>query len=97
MIKKCKVLTRNDVNMVIDFEGMQVQMPTMGNERFVYVDLDKGVFTIFSEKEFLSVPDISKNDSENITGLSKIEPVTIEPKVDPLGSISRLSNEEIIE
>lgn len=83
--------------MVIDFEGVQVQMPTTGDKHFVYVNLDKGVYIISSEKEFLSVPDTPKNDSDNIKRLSKGEPVAIEPQVDPLGDIPQLSNGEIIE
>ena len=30
MIKKCKVIARNAINMVIVYDGIEVQMPTDG-------------------------------------------------------------------
>lgn len=53
MIRECKVLMRNNLLMVVDFEGKEVQMPSdNGNEENIYVELQDNKFTVVSKEKY---------------------------------------------
>lgn len=53
MIKECKVLMWNECNMVVEFNGEKVQMPsTKKNEKSVYIKFDKNRYSIATEDEY---------------------------------------------
>lgn len=54
MIKKCKVIARNAINMVIVYDGIEVQMPTDGTcDNDIYVKKINNTFILSSEDEFV--------------------------------------------
>lgn len=53
MIRKCNVIMNNGLNMVVDFAGTKVQMPSVGQEKEVYVKLDNDKFSLTSEAEYI--------------------------------------------
>ncbi|MDR2277374.1 MAG: hypothetical protein LBE23_05905 [Vagococcus sp.] len=53
MIKECKVLKWNELVMVIDFDGVNVQMPSYENNvPFVYIKLEKERYSLSSKAEY---------------------------------------------
>ncbi len=55
MIKKCNVLMRNNLVMVVDFEGKKVQMPSdNGDEENIYIELQDNKFTVVSKEKYNS-------------------------------------------
>ncbi|MDU7030173.1 MAG: hypothetical protein E6357_21115 [Clostridiales bacterium] len=53
MIRECKVLMRNNLVMVVDFEGKEVQMPSdNGDEVNIYVELQDNKFTVVSKEKY---------------------------------------------
>lgn len=52
MIELCKVLKWNTVNMVIDFKGKEIQMPSVEKSDFVYVKLENGKYSVVTENEY---------------------------------------------
>lgn len=53
MIKECKVLSWNELVMVIAFDGIQIQMPsTKVKEKIVYVKSLNGIYTLVSKDEY---------------------------------------------
>lgn len=53
MIRECKVLMRNNLVMVVDFEGKEVQMPSdNGNEETIYIELQDNKFTVVSKEKY---------------------------------------------
>lgn len=53
MIKKCKILTRNTINMVILYDGVEVQLPADHTiDKIIYVKKTDNSFSISSEEEF---------------------------------------------
>jgi len=52
MIKECKVLSRNSLVMVVDYDGKEVQLPTDGRRTpTVYVKHD-ATFEVVSKEDF---------------------------------------------
>lgn len=52
MIEKCKVTKWNELVMVIDFKGIEVQMPSVDKADFVYVKLENGKYSTITENEY---------------------------------------------
>ena len=47
---KCKVISRNPINMVVDFNGTLVQMPTdNGIDKYVFVSCNNGNYAVVAE------------------------------------------------
>lgn len=54
MIKKCKVLSRNAINMVVMFDSLEVQMPSDGTiDKEVYVKKIGNSFAISSIEDYI--------------------------------------------
>lgn len=53
MIKKCKVIARNTIHMVVIYDGIEVQMPTdFTSDTEVYIRKVGNGFVLSSENEF---------------------------------------------
>ncbi|WP_394923558.1 hypothetical protein [uncultured Robinsoniella sp.] len=53
MIRECNVLMRNNLVMVVDFDGKKVQMPTDNSEEDkIYVELQNNKFTVTSKDKY---------------------------------------------
>jgi len=53
MIKKCKVIFRNSINMVVDFDGIELQMPTDGLDNYeVFVNFKDNKYTLSTKDDY---------------------------------------------
>lgn len=52
MIKKCKVLLNNGLNMVVDYDGIQIQMPSVSSKSgFVNIKFENDTYTLCDREE----------------------------------------------
>lgn len=64
MTRKCKVIARNAINMVIVYDGVEVQMPTDGTcDKEIYVKQIDDNYSISSIKEVEKENKFKKNKS----------------------------------
>ena len=55
MIKKCTVISRNELVMVVEYDEKKIQFPTdKKTDDFVYVKFDKGDYSISNEELYNS-------------------------------------------
>lgn len=77
MIKKCKVLTRNELNMVIMYDDIEVQMPTDGTyDKYIYVKKYNNTYALSSEDEY------KKKQNKNKAKKSEVELARVEKTTD---------------
>lgn len=50
MIKECKVILRNDIYTVADYDGVQVQFPSIDKvDKFIYIELKNSKYSVVSK------------------------------------------------
>lgn len=65
MVKECRVVLRNPINMVVLFDGVEVQMPTdNGSKSVVYIKYDNGNYIICEESVYDEYLNKSKRQRE---------------------------------
>lgn len=67
MVKECIVLFRNAINMVVDFEGSQIQMPTDNSKsNTVLIKFENNKYSIASHEDVFVEPiEIIKEESHD--------------------------------
>ena len=84
MTKECKVLMRNELVMVVDFDGKEIQMPSDHTDKdtvFVKYENDKFliVYKLEEEKKPIKVKPVSKvKKQKKVTEVELTDDVTTE-------------------
>lgn len=88
MTKECKVLMRNELVMVVDFDGKEIQMPSDHTDKdtvFVKYENDKFliVYKLEEEKKPIKVKPVSKvKKQKKVTEVELTDDVTTEEQKD---------------
>lgn len=88
MTKECKVLMRNELVMVVDFDGKEIQMPSDHTDKdIVFVKYENDRFSIVDklekEKKPVKVKSVSKvNKQKKVTEVELTDDVTTEEQKD---------------
>lgn len=88
MTKECKVLMRNELVMVVDFDGKEIQMPSDHTDKdtvFVKYENDKFliVYKLEEEKKPIKVKHVSKvKKQKKVTEVELTDDVTTEEQKD---------------
>jgi len=95
MTKECKVLMRNELVMVVDFDGKEIQMPSDHTDKdtvFVKYENDKFliVYKLEEEKKPIKVKPVSKvKKQKKVTEVELTDDVTTEEQKDESEWINR--------
>lgn len=88
MTKECKVLMRNELVMVIDFDGKEIQMPSDHKDtNIVFVKYENDKFLIVDkleeEKKLIKVKPVSRiKKQKKVTEVELADDVTTEEQKD---------------
>lgn len=75
MIKECNIISNNGLNMVIDYDGKIIQMPsTHIHNSTCFVKYDKGIYSVVSRDDYEKQNNVKKQKKKEAAPVNSAEP-----------------------
>lgn len=68
MIRECKIILNNNLVTVVDFDGVEIQFPSINNDNVekIYVKQMNNKYFVVDKKEYLKYLQLKKTKKTNI-------------------------------